>query len=87
MVQVGTDETLDVVRSELQRLAPEVSVDQLDTETDIATLGIESVTVLELIAALEEHYSIELPDDELTTLDTVGDVIRLIQRHLAVRGG
>jgi acyl carrier protein len=85
MDQSSSDEMIAAIRVELEKIAPEVSVDSLSLDTDIATLGIESVTMLELIAALEERFGIELPDDELTTLDTLGDVIALLQRHIAAR--
>jgi len=83
MDQPNPDEMLTAIRAELEKIAPEVSADGLNLDTDIATLGIESVTMLELIAALEERFGVELPDDELTTLDTLGDVIKLLQRHVA----
>jgi acyl carrier protein len=85
MNQPNPDEILTSIRAELEKIAPELSADGLSLDTDIATLGIESVTMLELIAALEERFGIELPDDELTTLDTLGDVIQLLQRHVAAR--
>lgn len=85
MDQPNPDEMLAAIRAELEKIAPEVSADGLSLDTDIATLGIESVTMLELIAALEERFGVELPDDELTTLDTLGDVIKLLQRHVAAR--
>lgn len=85
MTQTTPDEMLAAIRVELEKIAPEVSADSLSLETDIATLGIESVTMLELIAALEERFDIELPDDELTTLDTLNDVIELLARHVAAR--
>jgi acyl carrier protein len=83
MDQPSPDEMLAAIRVELEKIAPEVGAERLSLDTDIATLGIESVTMLELIAALEERFAIELPDDELTTLDTLGDVIALLQRHVA----
>jgi acyl carrier protein len=85
MDQPNPDEILAAIRVELEKIAPEVSADGLDLNTDIATLGIESVTMLELIATLEERFDIQLPDDELTTLDTLGDVVELLQRHVAAR--
>jgi acyl carrier protein len=85
MNQPNHDEMLTAIRAELEKIAPELRADGLSLDTDIATLGIESVTMLELIAALEERFGIELPDDELTTLDTLGDVIELLQRHVAAR--
>jgi acyl carrier protein len=85
MYQGNPEETLAALREELKRIAPDVNADDVGLDTDIAALGIESVTMLELIAALEDRFEIELPDDELTTLNTLGDVIELLQRHIGAR--
>ena len=38
-------------------------------------LGADSLDLFELVMALEEEYSIEIPADDLTNLTTVGSVI------------
>ena len=38
-------------------------------------LGADSLDLFELVMALEEEYSIEIPSDDLTDLLTVGDVV------------
>lgn len=42
-------------------------------------LGADSLDLYELIMALEEEYGIEIPTEELTDLDTVGDVIEYLK--------
>ena len=43
--------------------------------------GLDSVRSMDLILALEAHFAIDLPDEELGALTTVGDVIALIRRQ------
>ena len=38
-------------------------------------LGADSLDLFELVMALEEEYSIEIPSDDLADLATVGDVV------------
>lgn len=42
-------------------------------------LGADSLDLFELVMALEEEYSIEIPSDDLTDLLTVGDVVEYLK--------
>ena len=42
-------------------------------------LGIDSLDAVELVMALEDEYNIEIPSEELTDLNTVGDVIEYMK--------
>ena len=42
-------------------------------------LGADSLDLFELVMAFEEEYGIEMPQDELEDIDTVGDVIKLLK--------
>jgi acyl carrier protein len=44
--------------------------------------GLDSIRGIELIVALESRYGIELQDDVLADVTTVGDVIRLVEGQL-----
>ena len=41
-------------------------------------LGADSLDLFELIMAFEEEYGIEIPTDELESIETVGDVMEFI---------
>ena len=41
----------------------------------VEDLGADSLDTVELVMALEEEYSLEIPAEELTDIETVGDVI------------
>lgn len=42
-------------------------------------LGADSLDLFELVMALEEEYSIEIPMEDYEALNTVGDVINYIR--------
>jgi acyl carrier protein len=50
-------------------------------------LGLDSLTIMELIAEVEERFGIAIADERLMELRTVGDVLRLIAGEIRARGG
>lgn len=42
-------------------------------------LGADSLDVVELVMALEEEFGIDIPDDDVTNLKTVGDAVTYIE--------
>jgi acyl carrier protein len=74
---------LDTVCEELNKVSP--SDIELIESTDITTdLNVDSVAVMDLLFALEEHYDISVPLNELGEVRTVGQLARLVQQ-MAVR--
>ncbi len=61
----------------------ELIADQLSVEAETITetstfkedLGADSLDLFELVMALEDEYSVEIPAEDLEKLSTVGDVI------------
>ena len=61
----------------------EIAADSLGADVNTMTaetsfkedLGADSLDLFELVMALEDEYNIEIPAEELTELNTVGDVI------------
>jgi acyl carrier protein len=60
------------------RPAPAIGLDD-----DIAGLGLDSLAMLELVAWSEERLGVRVPDEELTTLRTVGDLVAAFSARLA----
>jgi acyl carrier protein len=59
-----------------------VKPDQVTPEAKfIEDLGADSLDTVELIMALEEEFGIEVPDEQVEKLLTVGDVIKYIEEH------
>ncbi|MBX3118501.1 MAG: acyl carrier protein [Fimbriimonadaceae bacterium] len=42
-------------------------------------LGADSLDVVELVMALEDEFGIEIPDDEVSNIKTVGDAVKYIE--------
>ena len=53
-----------------------VSEDEVTLEASFKDdLDADSLDLFELVMALEEEYDVEIPSDDLTEMNTVGDVI------------
>ena len=59
------------------KLLPEAAVTRDKTFDE---LGIDSLDKINLTFAVEEMFSIAIPDDSLNSLKTVGDVVRGVER-------
>ncbi|MFA6845758.1 MAG: acyl carrier protein [Sphaerochaetaceae bacterium] len=46
-------------------------------------LGADSLTSYELIWALEDGFSVEIPDEKVMDIRTVGDAVHCLKAHLA----
>lgn len=58
----------------------DVDVDSISMETSfVDDLKADSLDVVEIIMAIEDEYSIEVPDEKLENVKTVGDVVGYIE--------
>jgi acyl carrier protein len=64
-------------------LAPE----DVSLETTFASLGLDSLDAFNLIADLEEDFGIEIPNDEVMGIRSIGETITAIEKLVAERGG
>ena len=61
-----------------------LSVDAKDVTKEasfIDDLGADSLDTVELVMALEEEFSLEIPDEEAEKIVTVGDAVKYIETH------
>ena len=67
-----------------------IIVDQLDVEEDEVTeaasitddLGADSLDVVDLVMSFEEEFDIEIPDDQVEKIKTVGDIVKFIEEKV-----
>ena len=67
-----------------------IIVDQLDVEEDKVTeaasitddLGADSLDVVDLVMSFEEELDIEIPDDQVEKIKTVGDIVKFIEEKV-----
>lgn len=58
----------------------DVDEDSITMETDIAAdLGADSLDVVELIMSIEDEFEVEVPDEKIEGITTVGDIVNYIQ--------
>ncbi len=73
----------DLVFSELQELAAEIlgcEPEQVQMNVSFARdLAADSLDLVELIAAVEDKYDVELPEEELEQMKNVGDLWKFLQ--------
>ena len=61
----------------------DVNVDELSADTNIATdLGADSLDVVEILMSIEDEFEIEIPDEKIESLKTVGQVVEYIQDNM-----
>jgi len=53
----------------------------VDTASFIDDLGADSLDTVELVMALEEEFSIEIPDEDAEKIQTIGDAVKYIEEH------
>ena len=66
-----------------------IFVEQLDAnENDITMdsvitddLGADSLDLVDLLMSVEDEFDVEVPDDEVLKIKTVGDLVRYIEDH------
>nr|WP_330393128.1 acyl carrier protein [Anaerostipes sp. 992a] len=57
-----------------------VSESEVELETSFKDdLDADSLDLFELVMALEEEYDVDIPSEDLTNLNTVGDVINYLK--------
>ena len=67
-----------------------IIVDQLDVEEDKVTeaasitddLGADSLDVVDLVMSFEEEFDMEIPDDQVEKIKTVGDIVKFIEEKV-----
>lgn len=67
----------------------EIIVDQLDVDEDKVTmeaaiaedLGADSLDIVDLVMSLEEEFDIEIPDEQVENVKTVGDIVKFIEEN------
>lgn len=65
----------------------EILCEQLDYDEEKVTmessivddLGADSLDVVDLVMSIEEEFDIEIPDEDIELVKTVGDMVRFVE--------
>ncbi len=63
--------------------------EQLDVEDDAITmeasitedLGADSLDVVDLVMSIEDEFELEIPDEAVENIKTVGDIVKYIEQN------
>ena len=67
----------------------DIICDQFDVEEDAVTpetlleedLDADSLDLVDLVMSFEDEFQIEVPEEELENIKTVGDIVKYIEEH------
>ena len=87
--KMNTKHTQVAIRSIVERALEghlEVAREQcVDSARLTEDLKADSLDMIEVVLMLEEEFSIEIPDEAVEKIKTVGDLIAFIEQHAVVR--
>ena len=84
MVRLLTMEILEKVKKILgaQVNRKKINPDDINENTDLKSLGLDSLDIAEVIINIEQEFSLpEISQNEMINLKTVKDVEELIKKH------
>ncbi len=68
----------------------DILCEQLDVDEEKVTmeanitddLGADSLDIVDLVMSLEEEFDVEVPDEEVENIKTVGDIVKFLESHV-----
>ena len=61
----------------------DVEEDSITQETNIADdLGADSLDVVDMLMSLEDEFDVEIPDEEIERIRTVGELVAYIEENM-----
>lgn len=61
----------------------EVDAEKITMDTDFAEdLNADSLDVVDMLMSLEDEFDVEIPDEEIESIHTVGDLVSYIEEHM-----
>ena len=73
---------VEKLKKMLQEKAPTVELSTITMETDIKSLGIDSLDFVELIYQIETDFDIEVPAEALSEINTVQNLVDIVEQSI-----
>lgn len=71
-------ETVKSILAEQFEADPQSITEQTNIEED---LGADSLDVIDMLMSLEDAFDVEIPDEAIESIRTVGEVVAYIEQH------
>jgi len=72
------EEAYRFAHEQLEVIDPDAALDRLSLDADLTTLDLDSVSMLSLVAALEDRYGVRVPEAELLRVRTMRRLLELV---------
>ena len=60
-----------------------ISADKIELSSNLAEdLGADSLDVVDLVMTLEDEFDIEIPDEDIEKIHTVGELAHYLEEHI-----
>lgn len=74
---------MDIFEEVKKLIAENLDVADIDSITEGTSitddLGADSLDVVDLVVAVNDKFNVEIPDDEVENIKTVGDIVKYIE--------
>lgn len=60
----------------------EIDFSEMDLSTDLTTLDVDSLDLVELIMAIEQAFSIEISDEEIEEVTSIEAAVELVKSKI-----
>jgi len=82
-VTENKDEIFEVLKERLVERG--IDGDKVKPEANLVRdLGLDSLDTVEVTMGLEERFNVEIPEEDLENVNTVGDAVGLVEKKMAV---
>ena len=74
--------TEDIFKTMQDLIAEQFAIDADEITMDssfVDDLGADSLDVVDLVMALEDEFDVEIPEDQVENIKTVGDIVKFIE--------
>ena len=76
---------MDIFEKVRDLIADQLDIADKDTITEGSSitddLGADSLDVVDLVMAIEDEFSVEIPEDEVENIKLVGDIVKYIEEN------
>ena len=68
---------------EIITMYADIDPDEINEDSSLRSdLGLNSLVLMNMIVEVEDHYDIEIPEEEIMNFDTIGDVIEYLENAI-----
>ena len=72
------NKSLTVIRKCLDRVLPGLYLDSVDRETTLQEIGVDSLSMIELLRLLEHELGTTIPISSVVGIETVSELVSLV---------